>query len=144
MKVYLDNCAYNRPFDDQADLVVRLESEAKLHIQSLIREKKLELVWSFVLDYENSRNPFLDKQEQIGAWRHSAAEDCILTEQIREEAKALMQLGLKQADAAHLACAISTNADYFITTDKKVLRTKVEGIKVVNPIAFVQEHTDEN
>ena len=30
MRVYLDNCCYNRPFDDQNQLKVRLETIAKL------------------------------------------------------------------------------------------------------------------
>ncbi len=30
MRVYLDNCCYNRPFDEQDQLSVRLETEAKL------------------------------------------------------------------------------------------------------------------
>ena len=29
MRVYLDNCCYNRPFDEQTQLKVRLETEAK-------------------------------------------------------------------------------------------------------------------
>ena len=33
MRVYLDNCCYSRPFDDQSQLRVRLEIEAKLEIQ---------------------------------------------------------------------------------------------------------------
>ncbi len=37
MRVYLDNCCYNRPFDDQAQPSVRLETEAKLLIQTLMR-----------------------------------------------------------------------------------------------------------
>jgi predicted nucleic acid-binding protein len=68
----------------------------------------------------------------------------VLTEQVSRKAKALMSLSLKQVDAAHLACAISTHANYFITTDKKILKTNVENIKVVNPIAFVQEYPNEN
>ena len=35
MRVYLDNCCYNRPFDEQDQLSVRLETEAKLYIQRL-------------------------------------------------------------------------------------------------------------
>ncbi len=31
MKIYLDNCCLNRPFEDQASLRVRLESEAVNH-----------------------------------------------------------------------------------------------------------------
>ena len=32
LKLYLDNCCFNRPFDDQSQLLVRLETEAKLFI----------------------------------------------------------------------------------------------------------------
>ena len=42
MRVYLDNCCYNRPFDDQDQLKVRLETEAKLRIQFLMRTGVLE------------------------------------------------------------------------------------------------------
>jgi hypothetical protein len=38
MKIYLDNCCFNRPFDDQNDIVVRLEMEAKLFIQQKAKE----------------------------------------------------------------------------------------------------------
>lgn len=38
MLIYLDNCCFNRPFDDQEQLRVRLETEAKLRIQHLMRE----------------------------------------------------------------------------------------------------------
>lgn len=31
MRVYLDNCCYNRPYDDQTQLRISLESQAKLH-----------------------------------------------------------------------------------------------------------------
>jgi hypothetical protein len=39
-KIYLDMCSYNRPFDDQEQMKVRLETEAKLYIQACICEKK--------------------------------------------------------------------------------------------------------
>ena len=45
MRVYLDNCCYSRPFDDQSQLRVRLEIEAKLEIQSQMRLGVLEYVW---------------------------------------------------------------------------------------------------
>jgi len=37
-KIYLDNCAYNRPFDDKDQLAIRMETEAKLKIQEDIRQ----------------------------------------------------------------------------------------------------------
>lgn len=49
MRVYLDNCCYNRPFDEQTQLKVLLETEAKLRVQSLMRNGDVEYVWSGVL-----------------------------------------------------------------------------------------------
>ena len=34
MRVYLDNCCYNRPFDEQTQLKVRLETEAKMDVNA--------------------------------------------------------------------------------------------------------------
>ena len=39
--VYLDNCTYNRPFDDQSHLRISLETQAKLYIQSLIKDNQI-------------------------------------------------------------------------------------------------------
>ena len=36
VKIYLDNCCYNRPYDDQNQLKIELETKAKLYIQDLI------------------------------------------------------------------------------------------------------------
>ena len=58
MRIYLDNCCFNRPFDDQKQLRIRIEAEAKLNIQENIRAGKLELVWSYILD-----DPCLDHGE---------------------------------------------------------------------------------
>ena len=44
MRVYLDMCYYNRPYDDQSQIKVSLETQAKLHIQDQIQKKQLELV----------------------------------------------------------------------------------------------------
>lgn len=65
MRVYLDNCCYNRPYDDQNQLRIHLETEAKLYIQELIVEKEIELVSSYVLLYENSQNRDAHKKTAI-------------------------------------------------------------------------------
>lgn len=57
IKIYLDNCCFNRPYDDQNLLSIFLETQAKLSIQEYVRTEKLSLIWSAILDYENSRNP---------------------------------------------------------------------------------------
>ena len=61
----MDNCAYNRPFDDQSHLRISLETQAKLYIQSLIKDKKIDLVYSYVCFYENFINPFANKKLSI-------------------------------------------------------------------------------
>jgi predicted nucleic acid-binding protein len=142
MKIYLDNCCFNRPFDDQSFLVVRLETEAKLYIQELVREGKLELLWSFVLDYENSASPFGEARNRIAAWKRIAVADCGLSESIADKAGELMKLGLRQMDASHIACAIHLGADYFLTTDKRILNKPIIEVKAMNPIDFVRGYTN--
>lgn len=73
MRIYLDNCSYNRPYDDQSQMRVYLETQAKLHIQELIREGKLELVTSYVLDYENQANRSVQKKKAIAAFMQEYA-----------------------------------------------------------------------
>ena len=53
-----------------------------------------------------------------------------------------MQLGIKPKDALHLACAIESGCDYFITTDKGLINKAVPDIKIINPIDFVREMED--
>ena len=142
MRVYLDNCCFNRPFDDQVSVVIRLETDAKLHVQELIRSGALELCWSFVLDYENAANPFEDVRNRIGEWKGLAVADCALSDEIAEAAARFMKLGLRQMDASHVACAIYLKADCFLTTDKKILNKPITGISVMNPIDFIRRYAD--
>jgi hypothetical protein len=72
MLIYLDNCCFNRPFDDQKQIRIRIETEAKLFIQEEIFAGKFRLAWSYILDYENAANPFLERKETIGNWKKRA------------------------------------------------------------------------
>jgi predicted nucleic acid-binding protein len=141
MRLYLDNCMFNRPFDNQTDFKILLESEAKLKIQEHIRFGLYELVWSYVLDYENSKNPFRERREQIGKWKKYANVDIDADDSVIELSKSLNQLGLKNFDALHIACAITAKADYFLTTDKGILKKSqmVSDIQIKDPIDFIRE-----
>jgi predicted nucleic acid-binding protein len=141
-RVYLDNCCFNRPYDDQGSIVIQIETDAKLYIQELIRYDQLELVWSFVLDYENNDNPYEEIRIRIAEWQQYAVVDCGLTDEITSQAESFMKLGLRQKDATHVACAIAGQADYFITTDKKILNKKIIGIKIIDPVNFIRDFTD--
>lgn len=61
MRVYLDNCCLNRPFDDQSKMRIRLEAESVLFIQGKIAAREIEMAWSYIIDYEESLNPFDEK-----------------------------------------------------------------------------------
>jgi hypothetical protein len=141
VRVYLDNCCCNRPVDDQPQTRVRLEAEAKLCIQEHLREGTLELAWSFILDFENTANPFEERRITIRRWRQSATIDVEETTTIPQEANALVEWGLKAKDALHIACAIAGECPYFLTTDDEILRRgkDVRGITVLDPTAFVRE-----
>jgi hypothetical protein len=57
MRVYLDNCCFNRPFDDQSQARIRLEAEAKLEVQQRIKSAEIELAWSYVLYWTTRTKP---------------------------------------------------------------------------------------
>lgn len=140
LKIYLDNCCYNRPFDDQTQIKIHLETQAKLYIQAKIKEGVYNLVWSYILDYENGRNPYEEKRRVIAPWKRIASEYIAEeSEEILTFAESLSEKGIKTYDALHIACAVSAKCDFYLTTDKKLLNTPIPEIKILNPIAFVNE-----
>jgi hypothetical protein len=62
MLLYLDNCCFNRPFDNQKQIRIRIETEAKLYIQENIVLGQFKLAWSYMLDYENNANPYSERK----------------------------------------------------------------------------------
>jgi len=141
MKIYLDNCCFNRPYDDQSHLRIRLESEAKLKIQEEMRNGVLQLIWSYILDYENSKNPFKERREQIGEWRKYAVEDISENKEVLDVAVMLQKKGVKKIDSLHIACAIEAGSNYFLTTDDGILSKAmlIQRIKITDPIGFIKE-----
>ena len=118
-----------------------LETEAKLFIQSKIKQGLYSLVWSFILDSENDENPSEERREVITPWRLIAKEYCAASEDILKSGRQYMKIGLKHKDALHLACAIQHGCNYLITTDRKFHSKNklVNGIEIINPVAFLLE-----
>lgn len=141
IKLYLDNCCFNRPFDDQTQLRIMLESEAKLKIQEEIRSGTFKLAWSYILDYENSRNPFRERAMRISRWKHYAFQNSDESKQILSLADSFSQKGFQKIDSLHIACAIASGCEYFLTTDDNILKgqNKIEAIHITDPIAFIKE-----
>ena len=140
MKVYLDNCSYNRPFDDQSQMRIFLETQAKLHIQKLIQDGYLILAISYISRYENWNSPYSKNKITIAKFFENATiiVDIDKADIIEEKANEIMKYGVKSKDALHLACAIEAACDYFITTDDGILKKYKAGeIKVCSPVEFI-------
>ncbi len=144
MKIYLDNCCFNRPFDDQKQLRIKLETEAKLDIQEKIVQGKLELTWSYILDFENEANPFEQRKLAIKDWKVHACVDTDVTKEILETAERFDRMGVRSKDALHLACAVAMKCDYFLTTDDQLVKkaSGVTEIKVTDPVSFIREEIE--
>ncbi|MDR0597820.1 MAG: PIN domain protein [Treponema sp.] len=139
MRLYLDSCAFNRPFDDQNQLKIKLETEAKLFIQQGIFDNKYELVWSYILEYENNKNKFDDRRNAIYDWKKIAKIYCAENDKIIKYAENLKIKNIRTKDALHIACSVYTNADYLITTDKQLFNLRLNDIKIINPLTFINE-----
>ncbi len=142
MRIYLDMCCYNRPYDDQTQLKIAMETQSKLYIQTLIKEKKLKLIVSYMLRYECSQNPFEMRRNTIFTFLEENAfgyvgDNC--KELVEEKAAEIMKTGVKFKDACHVASAIYAGCEYFISTDVRLLKYRTKEIKMVTPIEFIME-----
>ena len=138
MRVYLDNCCYNRPFDDQAQVKVLLETIAKLDIQQKMRDGELEFVWSSVLDFEIGKSRFIDRAMQILPWANGAVTRVLVDDATRQRAKYFESVGVKPVDALHVACAETAACDWFFTTDNGLIKKAKAHtpMRVANPVEF--------
>ena len=140
LKIYLDNCCYNRPFDDLTQLKVNIEANAKIYVQSLIKDKVINLCYSYIslaeildCNIEYNRESILDFIAEVDA--KYVGYDKSNVNSLANEA---ISTGVKDKDANHVACAIIGKCDYLLTTDSRLLNYKTDKIKIVNPIEFVE------
>ena len=137
----LDNCSYNRPYNDQSQMRIHLETQAKLYIQNMIRKKQVQLVTSYILDYENSRNRSMQKKMTIEKFMNDYSTVYVSNKNekdIVDMADLIMSTGIKEKDAYHVACAVMADCEYFITTDDRLLKYQSERINLVTPGEFIR------
>ena len=146
MRVYLDNCCYNRPFDDQSQVKVRLETISKLTVQLMMATGRVEYVWSSTLDYELSKNPVPKRKATISRWRSGAVEYVTASEEVSQRAKELEDAGLGAQDALHVASAEQAKCDWFLTTDNGILKraSAAKNMRIANPTQFILEASNAN
>ena len=141
MLLYLDNCCFNRPYDDQSHSRIYLETQAKLYVQEQILNGQHSLVWSYILQFENDQNPHIAHKHEIAKWKSLSKHLVSASDNIILNAKLYQALGLHVKDALHCACAVEATADFFLTTDKQLINkaSAINGLKVINPLRFIDE-----
>ncbi|MCP4658092.1 MAG: hypothetical protein GY856_22000 [bacterium] len=143
-RLYLDVCTLCRPFDDQAMMRIRLETDAYYLIIQAVQDGTFGLVVSPVHYQEvgaikdsQERQEILSLLNKLGT-----AAECDL-EQNRKRAEDLHSQGFGVADAAHVAFAAATT-DYFISCDDRLLKKCKRLIPEVNPRSPVEFCAEED
>ena len=136
-------CVYNRPFDDQLQYRINTETQIFIILMSMILEGRLELVNSFALQYENSKNTKIENMLRISDILEYSKNYISYDKWILERSIQLEKYGLKGMDAIHIACAEKAKADFFITCDDGLIKKleKIDKIEVAyyNIIDFVSK-----
>src|SRR5436853_34623 len=105
MKIYLDVCSLDRPFDDQTQVRIRLEAEAVLLILEEVARGRYELLGSEILLDEIGQTPDLSRQARVRLLLKDINRLVQIGDAEAERARQLITAGFHAADALHLACA---------------------------------------
>jgi hypothetical protein len=142
MRVYLDMCCLKRPFDDQSQARIRLESEAVLTL--LAGGTSVEFVRGGALDLENDQNPLPQRAAKVRLWLASMPAAPAPTKAMENRTKELVALGFKNFDALHLASAEQLGAEVVSTCDDRFLAAAkrhdaVLKVRVTSPVDLARE-----
>lgn len=143
IKLYLDTCCYNRPFDDLKQEKVRMEAQAIINIIKIYNNKKIKIYKSRALEFEISKISNSNKKRQVeDLYSAVNAENISYFYELDKRVEELEKYNIHFMDAYHIAYAESKAVDYFITVDKQLInaakRARLE-LKVVEPIEFLME-----
>lgn len=141
MLLYFDNSVLNRPFDDQRQPRIWLETLSFSLVLTLIEAGEAVLIHSPIHDLENSRNPFPLRQKWVEKCLKLASQQVALSDDIKKRALALEQHGLTAIDALHLACAEAGGATHFLTCDDRIIRRYSGQMIVQSPVTFTTSLT---
>ena len=143
MKLYLDTCCYSRPFDDQSQERIHIESEAVLIIIERTRQKVDAIVGSDVLNLEMDQIYEAEKKQNVRDLYSIAESSVKYSRQIYKRAQSIeQQTALRAFDCLHIACAEKAKADILLTTDDKLEKASLKldlSIKVMNPLKYLME-----
>ena len=136
MRIYLDTCCFNRPFDQMEQDRVAVEAEAVLRILARVESNDWLLCSSDAVLFEIGKIPYLIQREACLAMARLSQVQLRLTADVATQAKRFAEMGFGVYDAAHLAFALHGQVELFFTVDDRLLR-KAAGCKILLPFAVV-------
>lgn len=151
-KIYLDVCCFNRPFDDQTQERIKLETEAILLILKRFELGQWQWVSSETMDFEIDQTPSVERRNRINSLMVLSKPHFILLDnKLIERGSELEKKGFDAYDALHIACTEHGQADVFLTTDDKMCRLGKRyskslmnlNVRIENPLKWFQEIIDE-
>lgn len=143
MRLYLDCCCYNRPFDAIFQNDAFEESNSIISIIIRASSGNDQILGSTILDSEINKIKDLEKKFKVQALYKFASIYIPYTLEIQAFAKKICEKSkIHFKDSLHLASAKFGNADIFLTTDYRLIRSckNIEfNFKIMNPINYFAE-----
>lgn len=144
MKVYLDTCCLKRPFDDQTQPRIAVETAAVLAILQAATYGRITIIRSLAHELENARNPDARRARAVGAWLNTLNPIEATPSSVAQRVKQFASAGLQALDAYHLAWAEYLQTDALVTTDDRFLSQckrlgDIIELRVVNPVSLATE-----
>lgn len=144
IRIYLDTCCLNRPFDDQTQDRVRAEAEAVLAIMEGVARGSWDSIHSEAVDLEVKAIKDASRRRRVKKMARAGTTRVWLHEDILRRGQALELLRFGGFDALHVACAEAAGADALLTTDDSLVRRGRRfadrlQVRVVNPLTWLQE-----
>jgi len=146
MRLYLDVCCLNRPFNDKTQERIRLEAEAVLTVLTQIDQGAATGIYSPMHTVEIGQIRSPERRLLVELLSNALTEKVAETEDVTARAAELEGMGFHTEDARHLAFAEAAQCDMFLTTDDRLERraNRLTGslhIRVINPTTFVMERS---
>jgi len=103
VKIYLDVCCLNRPFDDQTQDRIHLEAEAVLLILTHVESGRWQWIGSEAVDYEIEQTPNSERRLRVKLMTTLVSHNVLVEAPEEARARQLEDLGFHGHDALHLS-----------------------------------------
>jgi predicted nucleic acid-binding protein len=144
VRIYLDLCCLNRPFDDQTQQRVAMETEVLNLLHEKIAQGRHSLCASAALVAENDQNPNKERKEEVRDILSAAKQWVGAAPEIDARTQELSALGFRPFDAFHVASAEAGGCDRLVTCDDQFLKVgrrhaKSTRVAVTDPLSLASE-----